>query len=103
MSAVNASRPAPVPGGPSPSIASVEHDERGVTIAWSDGTRGRYLHFWLRENCPADGSSLSGQRLLALADIPVDIRPKSVAARGDAVTLVWPDDHRSTIAPGVSI
>ena len=96
LSAVNASGPATAPGGSSPSIASVEHDERGVTIAWSDGARGRYLHFWLRENCPADGSSLSGQRLLALADIPVDIRPKSVEARGDAVTLAWPDDHRTT-------
>ena len=94
--AVNVSGPATPPGGSSPSIASVEHDERGVTIAWSDGARGRYLHFWLRENCPTDGSSLSGQRLLALADIPADIRPKSVGARGDAVTLVWPDDHRST-------
>ena len=96
LSSVNASSPATAPGVSTPSIASVEHDEHGVTIAWSDGTRGRYLHFWLRENCPADGSSLSGQRLLALADIPVDIRPKSVGARGDAVTLVWPDGHRST-------
>ena len=96
LSAVNASGSATAPGGSSSSIASVEHDERGVTIAWSDGARGRYLHFWLRENCPTDGSSLSGQRLLALADIPADIRPNSVGARGDTVTLVWPDDHRST-------
>ena len=96
LSAVDASSPAKAPGVSTPSIASVEPDERGVTIVWSDGGRGRYLHFWLRENCPADGSSLSGQRLLALADIPVDIRPKSVAARGDTVTLVWSDGHRST-------
>lgn len=96
LSSVNASRPAAAPGVSTPSIASVEPDEHGVTIAWSDGTCGRYLHFWLRESCPADGSSVSGQRLLALADIPVDIRPKSVGARGDSVTLVWPDGHRST-------
>ena len=96
VSAVNASGLAAAPGVSAPSIASVEHDERGVTIAWSDGACGRYLHFWLRENCPADGSSLSGQRLLALADIPVDIQPKSVGTRGDTVTFVWPDDHRST-------
>ena len=96
VSAVNAPSPATAPGGSTPSIASVEPGERGVNIAWSDGTRGRYLHFWLRENCPVDGSSLSGQRLLALADIPVDIRPRSVVASGDTVTLVWPDDHRST-------
>ena len=94
--AVDASSSARAPGGSAPSIASVEHDEHGVTIVWSDGTGGRYLHYWLRENCPTDASSLSGQRLLALADIPVDIRPKSVGAGGDTVTLEWPDDHRST-------
>ena len=96
MATVNRSSPVTATGGSAPSIASVERDERGVTVAWSDGARGRYLHFWLRENCPTDGSSLSGQRLLALADIPVDIRPKSVGKHGDTVTLVWPDDHRST-------
>ena len=85
-----------VPGASWPSIASFEHDERGVTVGWSDGTHGRYLHFWLRENCPADGDSLSGQRLLSLGEIPTDIRPKSVRARGDSLTLVWPDDHEST-------
>ena len=96
LSAVDASSPAKAPGVSAPSIASVGHDERGVTIAWSDGTCGRYLYFWLRENCPTDGSSLSGQRLLALADIPAEIRPKSVGAHGDTVSLVWPDGHRST-------
>ena len=96
LSAVTSSSPATAPGVSAPSIASVESDERGVTIAWSDDTCGRYLHFWLRENCPADASSLSGQRLLALADIPVDIRPKSVGAGGDTVTIEWPDGHRST-------
>ena len=96
MAAVDTSNPATAPGVSGPAIASVERDERGVAIVWSDGTRGRYLHFWLRENCPADGSSLSGQRLLSLVDIPVDIRPKSVRVRGDSVTLVWPDDHQST-------
>ena len=89
-------RDATSPRGSERSIAFLEHDERGVTIGWSDGARGRFLHFWLRENCPVDGDSLSGQRLLSLGDIPVDIRPKSVRARGDSLALVWPDDHEST-------
>ena len=96
MAAVNILTRALAPGVSGLSIASAERDDRGVTIVWSDGTRGRYLHYWLREHCPTDGRSLSGQRLLSLADIPVDIRPKSVHTRGDSVTLVWPDGHCST-------
>jgi gamma-butyrobetaine dioxygenase len=32
-------------------IVSVEHDDRRVTLVWSDGLRSRFHAFWLRDNC----------------------------------------------------
>ena len=32
-------------------IARVEHDERGVTLSWSDGRRSHFPALWLRDNC----------------------------------------------------
>ena len=33
-------------------IVGVEHDDRVVTLGWSDGRKSRFPAVWLRDNCP---------------------------------------------------
>ena len=79
---------------------SIVQDEAGLTVTWSNGASGRFLYFWLRENCPEDANSLTGQRLLNLGDIPDDIRPTHVGLVDGSVCLNWPDGRTSVHDPG---
>lgn len=78
---------------------SIVQDEAGLTVTWSNGASGRFLYFWLRENCPEDANSLTGQRLLNLGDIPDDIRPTHVGLADGSVCLNWPDGRTSVHDP----
>jgi len=78
-----------------PAIENAAVEPNAVLLHWSDGTASRYLNFWLRETCPGDGDSLTGQRTLSLLEVPDDIAPTSVTTDGMVLHLQWPDGHKT--------
>jgi len=58
---------------------------------------------WLRANCPCDGcrDPGSGQRLVAITDLPADVTVAGVLASDGGVEVIFgPDGHRSVFAAG---
>jgi gamma-butyrobetaine dioxygenase len=58
---------------------------------------------WLRANCPcADCRDPgSGQRLVAVTDLPADVTVAEALASDDAVEVIFgPDGHRAVFAAG---
>ena len=77
---------------------TVEAGDDGIRIHWDAGHSSFYHYFWLRSACHCEpcGDSLTGHRRLQPSDVPVDIEPLSIDARGDGLHVVWPpDDHAS--------
>ncbi len=69
-----------------------------LEVAWADGRTSRYLHLWLRDNCPQLRHATTGHRVAETSDIPDDVHPSdaSVTADGD-VRVTWAHDaHVST-------
>jgi len=67
-----------------------------LTVQWSDGTVGEFASIWLRDNLPEDRDAHSGQRLVDVTDLPPDPRIRSAALHGDAATITWQDEARSS-------
>ena len=58
---------------------------------------------WLRANCPCAGCQDpgSGQRLVAITDLPADVTVAGVLASDGAVEVIFgPDGHRAVFAAG---
>lgn len=72
--------------------------ENQLTIDWSDGRKSQLAAIWLRDHCqmPQSRDPVSGQRLLNITDIPVDIRISNVEQNSDRLTINFaPDSHQS--------
>ena len=69
-----------------------------LTINWSDGRKSQLAAIWLRDHCQMAQSRdpVSGQRLLNITDIPVDIRIANVDQNNDMLVVDFaPDSHQS--------
>ena len=80
-------------------IESIERREREIEIVWRDGTRGRFHHVWLRDNCAcADcGDRDGGHRYLELGAIDPDIVPENVDLDADGdLEIRWQGDGHLT-------
>jgi gamma-butyrobetaine dioxygenase len=80
-------------------LHEVTHEGRSVLCHWADGRRGRFPAIWLRDSCSCAEcrDPGTGQRLLAVLDIPEEIAPGEVAltAEGDLEVVWTPGGHRS--------
>jgi len=65
-----------------------------LTVEWLDGTVGEFDSLWLRDNCPQDRDSHSGQRLLDIMDVPQDPKIRSAMLCDSVVTVEWQDEAR---------
>jgi gamma-butyrobetaine dioxygenase len=84
------------------SIVDIKDSEQAVDVTWSDGHQSRYLHMWLRDNCTCEacGTSLSGQRRLALRDFSLSIKASNVQFDSASnLNITWPDGHESQFDP----
>ncbi|WOG27491.1 TauD/TfdA family dioxygenase [Endozoicomonas sp. 8E] len=59
-----------------------------------------FHYFWLRDNCPCDQCQHeSGQRLIEVMDVPMNIRPEAATVVDIGVDkslqILWQDGHRS--------
>lgn len=57
-------------------------------------------HLWLRDNCPCDECRVTqtGEKKFHLTSVPVDVTPAEATITDDALALVWPDGHRTTMS-----
>lgn len=71
-----------------------------VQLCFGDGHSVAFHPVWLRLNCFCKqcGNSGDGIRSITIMDVPADIRPASVAANGDSLSITWPDGHESNFA-----
>ncbi|GLY33450.1 TauD/TfdA family dioxygenase [Kineosporia sp. NBRC 101731] len=78
-----------------PLARSLTQDDGAVVVAWADGRRSVFHHFWLRDNCACAtcGPHDSGARLQRLLDIPAEIAPASASLEAGTLRIVWNDPH----------
>jgi gamma-butyrobetaine hydroxylase len=79
-------------------LAQYSYTENQLTLDWSDGRQSQLAAIWLRDHCQMLQSRdpISGQRLLNITDIPVDIHIASATRDGDTLVIEFaPDSHRS--------
>lgn len=75
---------------------------RRVKVAWQDDGEAEFPFLWLRDNCGCAQCRHpgNGQRLLDALDIPDDIAPRSIDAKGEALDVAWSDGHHSRYGAG---
>ena len=79
-------------------IGSFDFTDNHLNIHWSDGRKSNLAAIWLRDHCqmPQSRDPVSGQRLLNITDIPVDIHIASVTQdKENLIVDFMPDSHRS--------
>ena len=73
--------------------ARIEPHERWLRVHFGAGPSAHadFHWFWLRHQCDRDRHPLTGERTLDAADVPLDIRPRSVALDEAAgrVVIAW--------------
>jgi hypothetical protein len=62
-----------------------------VRLEFADGTEGEFTAMWLRDNRPEDRDAHSGQRLVDVADLPVNATIRSARFDGDSLLVEWLD------------
>jgi len=75
----------------------VSADDWTLAIEWNDGTSAEFASIWLRDNLPEDRDAYSGQRIIDVADLPLDPRIRSATLEGAAVRVVWQDEARTAM------
>ena len=66
-----------------------------LTVEWSDGTLNRFPSLWLRDNLPEHRDPHSGQRLVDIADLPVNPRIRAAAMDGGKLCIEWQGGERA--------
>jgi alpha-ketoglutarate-dependent taurine dioxygenase len=70
-----------------------------LTITWQNSTYSVYSSVWLRDNDPAHRDAHTGQRLISLADLPLESRLHTADHRPPGhLTLTWDDGETSVIS-----
>ncbi len=79
-------------------IVSLQQDADGVILEWDDGRSIPLPAIWLRDHCQGAASRdpVSGQRLLNITQIPIDIRIAGAELRDGRLLVDFaPDGHHS--------
>ncbi|XP_047484489.1 gamma-butyrobetaine dioxygenase-like isoform X1 [Penaeus chinensis] len=85
---------------PRTELASVSQGHNTLKVRWRDGESDEFPYVWLRDNCqcPACFLRSASSRLLRVADLAMDVRPREVQVSKDGYFLqvVWENGHEST-------
>jgi gamma-butyrobetaine dioxygenase len=84
-----------------PAITVVGHIDRGITVAWSDGSDpAMFHHIWLRDNCACSvcRHPQTAERTLDTHSLDPDVRPRRVQHDEGALHVRWNDGHASTFS-----
>ena len=63
----------------------------GVSIVWEDGRASDFHSLWLRDNDPANRDPGTGQRLVDVADLPIDAEIARAVPAGTSLRVFWTD------------
>ena len=70
-----------------------------LTLTWENSSYSVFSALWLRDNDPAHRDVETGQRLISLADLPLDPRLRGAEIRpAGHLTLTW-EDGETTVFP----
>ncbi len=77
-------------------IKNIEHENKSLEIAWTNGQSARFPAFWLRDHCP-EPESLNAdtwQREVDTFSIPldIDVSEYSLLDSGAVLKVTWSDD-----------
>ena len=73
------------------SVTRIDCQPQALVLAWDDGTACEFASVWLRDNDRAERDPHSGQRLIDVADLPVEPRLRSAIALGGELRIEWQD------------
>ena len=79
----------------SPSVRTLRAEPDSLRVEWNDGTTSEFASIWLRDNVREDRDAHSGQRLVDVADIPVDPRIRSAVIDGRSIRVQWDGEART--------
>jgi alpha-ketoglutarate-dependent taurine dioxygenase len=65
-----------------------------LTVEWSAGGVSEFASLWLRDNVREDRDPHSGQRLVDIADLPVQPRIRAARFEDGSVRIEWQDEAR---------
>jgi len=71
-----------------------------IKVTWQDGHESIYPARHLRLNCPCAGcvDEVTGQRRMAAASVPEDVKPLGIQLVGRyAISIQWSDGHNTGI------
>ena len=83
-------------------VSTVELDDQGITVEWTDGHRSVYDAKYLRTNCGCAEcvEEWTNRKLLDPVSVPADIRAEDYLMVGRyAVQFLWSDAHYTGIYP----
>ncbi len=70
---------------------AVRHTPTVLTLQFGDGSTGEFLSVWLMDNDPQHRDAFSGQRLVDVADLPLDRTLHAVRVDGTDILIEWSD------------
>ena len=83
-------------------VSTLELDDQGITVDWTDGHRSVYDAKYLRINCGCAEcvEEWTNRKLLDPVSVPADIRAEDYLMVGRyAVQFLWSDTHYTGIYP----
>ncbi|MBV8842368.1 MAG: TauD/TfdA family dioxygenase [Bryobacterales bacterium] len=69
----------------------LSYDADRVSIVWKDGSAGEFHSLWLRDNDPVNRDGRTGQRLIDVADLPLDVQIERAVPAKNALRVFWTD------------
>ncbi|XP_069969453.1 gamma-butyrobetaine dioxygenase isoform X2 [Penaeus vannamei] len=85
---------------PRPELASTSQGHNTLKVLWRDGEADEFPYVWLRDNCQCHACfhTSASSRLLRVANLSMDVRPREVQVSNDGyfLTVVWENGHEST-------
>lgn len=79
--------------------ASVNSEQRKLTIQWPDGNSNTFHYVWLRHSgrCPQGMPNDTSIKIDLLPDDPKTLKIESFVIEGDVLSIQWTDDGLTTI------
>lgn len=83
------------------STAEIVDGGKGIRLAWKDGTSAGFHAIWLRDNALDEQtrSSINGQRLISLWDIPVDTRVSDAFIEDNSLCVQFTPEDKQCYYP----
>jgi gamma-butyrobetaine dioxygenase len=82
-------------------IENFEELNNTLAIRWGDEHQSVFHYVWLFDNCFCAhcGDEYTEKRMLRLAELPLNVRPRTVSIAGPKLQIVWSTGHTSTYDP----